>query len=284
MSEALKKAQAAAQSIRAPSPYERFWANSSNPLHNFWINMRYNPTGKRDDFLNSVGLLSSMFGVPNPTLAESVSGAAAGLTKLPWLQRGLRASSTAFATKSTAQAAGTASVNPTPGNVASVLSSVPVPGVSAAQRALTVGAAAAGMGKAGRWIKPASMIKRVPLEVVPGTGESVKAQLEAEVADTPSTRRKGLAGRTALSEKQGMFFDTPGPFWMRGCHIPLDLLFLTKSGTILEHVTMPVPGEGPLPTFSTEKTGAVCALEVPAGWCDRHGVKPGDRIRIGGAK
>lgn len=129
--------------------------------------------------------------------------------------------------------------------------------------------------------KTAAMVKEVPMEIVRPESQETVARLHAEIADTPSKRAQGLAKRSSVPEGKGMFFDTPGPFWMAGCKVALDLLWLTKSGTVLEYTTMPVAEELPLPMYAAQKRGAAYAIETPAGWCTRHGIQAGDRVIIG---
>lgn len=127
--------------------------------------------------------------------------------------------------------------------------------------------------------KQGTMVKEVPLKIV-AADKTTKGQLSAEVAATPWARATGLSKRSDVPDGTGMLFDTVGPFWMKDTWVPLDLLFLTKEGTVLECVTMPVV-EVPdymQPRYVTTKAGAAMALEVPAGWCARQGITPGDRV------
>ena len=99
----------------------------------------------------------------------------------------------------------------------------------------------------------------------------------AEVAETEDEQRRGLMGRTRLADGHGMLFLYPGTsdrsFWMRDTLIPLDLLYAEKGVINAVHQLKPkdetaVAGIGDL------------ALEMPAGWCEAHGVGPGHRIRL----
>jgi uncharacterized membrane protein (UPF0127 family) len=107
------------------------------------------------------------------------------------------------------------------------------------------------------------------------------AKVEVERARLPSEHQRGLMYRTEMAEGRGMLFEWPEEsrrvFWMRNTCIPLDMLFLSKDGTvagILEQV--PVLNDEP----RTVPCNASYVLEVNAGWCRRHGVKPGMRATI----
>ena len=61
-------------------------------------------------------------------------------------------------------------------------------------------------------------------------GEDDSASVLLEVADTPDLRAKGLMGRDNLPACCGMIFTDleGGAFWMKGCKIPLDIVFINK--------------------------------------------------------
>ena len=111
-----------------------------------------------------------------------------------------------------------------------------------------------------------------------------KAKFTAEVADTPETRRAGLSKRADLPDGRGMFFDVPGPFWMKDVAFPLDLVCMSKSGEIVDIQTM-LPAFVPdfmQQHYQSDNPMAAYAVELPGGWCADHAVRPGDRIVIAG--
>jgi uncharacterized membrane protein (UPF0127 family) len=63
------------------------------------------------------------------------------------------------------------------------------------------------------------------------------AVVNAEVADTPTSRERGLMFRPDLAPSQGMLFvfEEPGyhPFWMKNCLISLDIIWLDEEGRVL---------------------------------------------------
>jgi len=65
----------------------------------------------------------------------------------------------------------------------------------------------------------------------------LKTFLELETADTQEQRQKGLQNRKELSQYRGMLFNFPEAekqsIWMKDTHIPLDIVFLSEDGTVL---------------------------------------------------
>lgn len=115
--------------------------------------------------------------------------------------------------------------------------------------------------------------------------------LLVELAETEAQRAHGLMERDSLASDHGMLFlyDRPrdpraGGFYMWRTRMPLDIAFLDESGRVVGVDRMaPCPNPYPrqCPTYAPE-TPYAAALEVPAGWLDRHGVEVGDRVaRVG---
>lgn len=104
--------------------------------------------------------------------------------------------------------------------------------------------------------------------------------IHADVADTPALREKGLAGRAALEDGQGMWFvfgsDGLWPFWMKDTPIPLDIIWADASSTIV-HIERNVLPDSYPQAFAPE-TPARYVLEVPGGYADREGITEGRRI------
>jgi uncharacterized membrane protein (UPF0127 family) len=127
--------------------------------------------------------------------------------------------------------------------------------------------------------KRASMIKHVPMKLVNAKGDE-KGNFVAEMADDSEARRKGLSKRANLPDGSGMFFDTGGPFWMKDVRFPLDIVFLTKTGSVSSFHTMPVDTAPDWHKTLYSDKKAAYAVELPAGWCYKHRVIPGDRLVV----
>jgi len=104
-----------------------------------------------------------------------------------------------------------------------------------------------------------------------------KCSVSLELADTPERRARGLSKRAALADGHGMFFDCRGPFWMKDVEFPLDLVFTDSSGRVTEKTAMPVDKKGSR-LHSAHDPDSENAVELPYGFCSRHGVSVGDYI------
>jgi uncharacterized protein len=92
------------------------------------------------------------------------------------------------------------------------------------------------------------------------------------VADRPHTRLRGLLGRPGLLPGEGLLL-RPSPsihtWFMR---FPIDAVFVDADGTVVR-----IAGDL-RPWRAAGRRGARAVLELPAGECERHGLKPGDRL------
>lgn len=131
---------------------------------------------------------------------------------------------------------------------------------------------------------PKEKVKDLNLKKVASVPLMVKnARLDAEIADTEEERRLGLSHRTELKDGQGMLFTKAGHFWMKDTHIPLDLVFMDKSGEVTDIIQMAVEQDKSKPTrmYGPANFAKVAtALEVPHGWCMRNNVRIGDRVVV----
>ncbi len=116
--------------------------------------------------------------------------------------------------------------------------------------------------------------------------EGVSAPLQVEVAETLAQRNRGLMQRERLAENAGMLFLFDGPmpkgvgFYMYRTLIPLDVAFVEADGRIVSIMTMtPCRHEDPR-RCKIYRPGQpfVSALEMNAGFFERHGVEKGDRL------
>lgn len=101
-----------------------------------------------------------------------------------------------------------------------------------------------------------------------------------EVVMSPEDVARGLSGRRAIGENEGMLFVmrdvSHHPFWMRDTFVPLSIAFLSEDGTIQEIRDMdPLSEERVIPARPSR-----LMLEVNRGWFDRRGLDVGDVVSI----
>ena len=107
--------------------------------------------------------------------------------------------------------------------------------------------------------------------------------VKVEIADDDAERSQGLMYRKQLAADAGMLFLFDRPhhltFWMRNTYLPLDMIFIEPTMSILgvvenaeplTEVTRSVPGDSQY------------VLEVNAGFSREHGLTPGTMVRFVG--
>lgn len=122
------------------------------------------------------------------------------------------------------------------------------------------------------------------LQFLPKDG-SKEVSISIEVPVSFSKFMEGLMWRKELSDKQGMIFqwneDAPRAFWMENTYIGLDIVYVTSDKRIvsikkaqpLSRASVPSDNDGIM-------MDASYAVEVPAGWCERHGISVGDSVKF----
>ncbi len=109
--------------------------------------------------------------------------------------------------------------------------------------------------------------------------------LTLEIAATPAHRRYGMMFVEEMPDEWGMLFLYPDrrplSFWMRNTRIGLDIAFLTELGdevrVVNVHRGMEPGRESPgYPSLGASRM----ALELPAGWLDRHGLDAGETVDL----
>ncbi|MFA7433036.1 MAG: DUF192 domain-containing protein [Gemmobacter sp.] len=117
-------------------------------------------------------------------------------------------------------------------------------------------------------------------DVVELRGPGGQARFTVELADTPTTRARGLMFRESMPRSAGMLFifDEPGPvsFWMRNTLIPLDMIFADEAGRVLHVHPMAIPHDE-TPIEGGE--GVLAVLEINGGLAARMGIAPGAEMR-----
>lgn len=116
-------------------------------------------------------------------------------------------------------------------------------------------------------------------EIAVATTAGHTHRFQVEIADTPQARERGLMFRKHMPAGQGMLFvfpaDEPVAFWMRNTLIPLDLIFIERSGRIIRVAPMAKPLDETL----IESGGAVrYVLELNGGEAARRGIRAGDKL------
>jgi uncharacterized membrane protein (UPF0127 family) len=109
------------------------------------------------------------------------------------------------------------------------------------------------------------------------------ASITVEVAESGNARQRGLMMRKSMPDNRGMLFvfeeRRDHAFWMHNTCIPLDMMFIDKDGLI-------VGIEENVPTMNDDTYSVGCSstyvLEVNAGWSRKHGVAPGQRVKMDG--
>lgn len=103
-----------------------------------------------------------------------------------------------------------------------------------------------------------------------------------ELAETFPEQVKGLSGRTDLAGDEGMLFvfDSAAErsFWMRGMRISIDIIWISKDGTVVDIHENLAPETYPKKFSPREEVQYV--LEVPAGFVARHTLQIGARVDL----
>jgi len=99
--------------------------------------------------------------------------------------------------------------------------------------------------------------------------------IQAEVADTPATRTRGLMYRKSMPANRGMLFMFPYSerqcFWMKNTLIPLSIAFLDERGAIVNIVDMAPQTEDQHCSARPVRY----ALEMNQGWFAAKRIGPG---------
>lgn len=111
------------------------------------------------------------------------------------------------------------------------------------------------------------------------SGDLPAVTIDIEIADTDSTRARGLMQRSSLPPKSGMLFifekESPQSFWMANTPLSLDMFFADSEGRIVTVAKYTKPGSS---DHIRSDEPAKYVLEVTAGFADRHGIVEGDSL------
>ncbi|MEK7106793.1 MAG: DUF192 domain-containing protein [Patescibacteria group bacterium] len=122
--------------------------------------------------------------------------------------------------------------------------------------------------------------------VAPETGlrtiQLAGQDIKASVVSTREERSKGLGGRIGLARNEGMLFvfDSDGEyrFWMKDMLFPIDILWLSEGGGVVDIKGKISPAT--YPDVFTPKAPARYVLELPAGFSEEYSVKVGDIVGL----
>jgi len=104
-------------------------------------------------------------------------------------------------------------------------------------------------------------------------------RVRIELAVTDEERALGLMFRDSLPADAGMLFlfasDGRVPFWMKNTFIPLDMIWISSAGEVVDvHSGVQPCRFDPCPNVEPARAGRA-VLEVNAGFAAAHGVRPG---------
>jgi uncharacterized membrane protein (UPF0127 family) len=112
------------------------------------------------------------------------------------------------------------------------------------------------------FVRGSTLVARLPIEVPPREEYSV-----------------GFSGRRTLGDERGMLFyyqDKGGAFWMYNTHYDLAIAFVAADETIVDIQEMQAEN-----TMHVNSRGEYkYAIEAPAGWYLKNGVRTGDKARL----
>ena len=110
------------------------------------------------------------------------------------------------------------------------------------------------------------------------------ARVQAELADTPQKRSRGLMFRERLALNAGMLFvfEDAGEwsFWMKNTKVALDILWIGPDKRIVYiEENVPICRQDPCPEYKPSKN-ALYVLELPAGSVKREKLAKGMKLEF----
>ena len=117
----------------------------------------------------------------------------------------------------------------------------------------------------------------------PSPNYRVKAggqEFQVEIADSREQKRLGLAHRRTMPASHGLLMtfakDEIVPVWMKDMQFPLDVVWISANGVIVDLQTLPLCQQNPCPIFKPQQP-ARFVLEVGAGLFP---LNRGDKVEI----
>ena len=122
--------------------------------------------------------------------------------------------------------------------------------------------------------------------LVEANPEKIKVTIQTEklelfVADTDSSRARGLMGVDYLGENEGMIFFWPSAskkcMWMKNTSLPLSVAFIDQDRTIVQI--------DDLQPFSTDSVCSrseriIAAIEMNKDWFEENDLKEGSQVNL----
>jgi len=128
---------------------------------------------------------------------------------------------------------------------------------------------------------PALAAQECSPDAVQLRGDWGQARFAIELADDPGERATGLMNRESLPQSAGMLFVYPEPrivgFWMENTLIPLDMIFIDRTGTVKRVHSNAVPGD--LTPIMGGSDDILAVLEINGGLARKLGIGPGTQLR-----
>jgi uncharacterized membrane protein (UPF0127 family) len=117
-------------------------------------------------------------------------------------------------------------------------------------------------------------------ELVIERSSAAPVSLKVELALSEEEQAQGLMYRESLDDGWGMLFvfgrDKLASFWMKNTLIPLSIAYINSDGSILEIYDMQPEDLSLIRSSRSVRY----ALEVPQGWFNKAGIRPGDRALV----
>jgi uncharacterized membrane protein (UPF0127 family) len=114
--------------------------------------------------------------------------------------------------------------------------------------------------------------------------EGEDLSFRVEVVQTAVARGRGLMFRKELADDRGMLFLfshlARHSFYMKNTEIPLDIVFLDRSGAMSRVVGVLHDMKPFDETSRSIETPSYAAVEIPAGLARKYGIKTGTEVRI----
>lgn len=156
-----------------------------------------------------------------------------------------------------------------------VLAALALPLLACSPQAAEQVPEASGSAVAAANTHPVSGLEVIPVTVTTASGAHV---IQAELAASREAQRQGLMFRTEMGPDEGMLFPYDEPemmgFWMRNTVIPLDIIFIDETGTII-NIEPGVPYNEE--SVESERPG-IAVLELNGGRSEELGIAPGDKV------